>query len=131
MIDAKSAFSGFSVDNLVNAKNFYTGKLGLKLDSEEMGLDFSLPNDSGRLFIYQKDDHLPAAFTVLNFVVDNIDDQVEELKSAGVEFEQYDFGGGAKTDEAGIMRGLAADQGPDIAWFKDPAGNVLSLLQPE
>lgn len=128
MFKPKAAFSGFSVDDLTKAKEFYTGSLGLKLNSEEMGLDLSLPG-GGKLFIYPKDDHKPATYTMLNFVVDKIDQAVENLKDRGVKFEQYDLGGGAKTDEKGIMRGLAAGQGPDIAWFKDPAGNIISVLQ--
>lgn len=124
----KAAFSGFSVDNQTKAKEFYTKTLGLKLDDETMGLNLSLPG-GGKLFIYPKDDHQPATFTVLNFVVDDIDEAVDDLKSKDVKFEQYDLGGGAKTDAKGIMRGIAAKQGPDIAWFKDPSGNVISVLQ--
>ncbi len=125
---AIAAFSGFSVKDLSRAKDFYGTKLGLKLDNAEMGLDYNLPG-GGKMFIYQKDDHKPASFTILNFVVENIDDAVESLRSKGIKFEQYDFGGGAKTDAKDIMRGLAAKQGPDIAWFKDPDDNILAVLQ--
>jgi len=124
----KAAFSGFSVDDQAKAKEFYTKTLGLKLVDETMGLGFDLPG-GGKLFVYSKDDHQPATYTVLNFIVDNIDEAVDELKSKGVVFESYDMGGGAKTDDKGVMRGIAAKQGPDIAWFKDPAGNILSVLQ--
>lgn len=125
---AVAAFSGFSVKDLAEAKDFYKGKLGLKLNDEKMGLDFSLPG-GGKMFIYQKDSHEPATFTILNFVVEDIDEAVKDLKSKGITFEQYDFGGGAKTDANDIMRGLAAKQGPDIAWFKDPDNNILAVLQ--
>ncbi len=125
---AVAAFSGFSVKDLAKAKDFYKGKLGLKLNNEEMGLEFSLP-DGGKMFIYQKDDHEPATFTILNFVVEDIDEAVQDLKSKAITFEHYDLGGGAKTDAKGIMRGLAANQGPDIAWFKDPSNNILAVLQ--
>ena len=127
MFKAQAAFSGFSVDDLDKAKEFYTKPLGLKLDNDNMGLELVLPG-GGKLFIYPKDDHQPATFTVLNFVVADIDEAVDELKSQGVEFERYDDMPGSQ-DEKGIMRGLQANQGPDIAWFKDPAGNILSVLQ--
>jgi hypothetical protein len=80
------------------------------------------------LFIYPKDDHQPATFTILNFVVDDIDEAADTLKGKGVNFEHYDNMPG-KPDQKGILRGLEAGQGPDIAWFKDPAGNILSVLQ--
>jgi predicted enzyme related to lactoylglutathione lyase len=127
MFKAQAAFSGFSVDDQAKAKDFYTKTLGLELSDESMGLNFKLPGGGG-LFIYPKDGHRPATFTVLNFVVDDIDTAVDGLAKTGVEFEHYDDMP-AKPDEKGIMRGLAAGQGPDIAWFKDPAGNVLSVLQ--
>jgi len=127
MFTAKAAFSGFSVDDLAKAKEFYTEALGLKLADEEMGLNFQLPGGGG-VFIYPKEDHQPATFTILNFVVDNIDEAVDELVGRGVTFEHYDNMPVAP-DEKGILRGLAASQGPDIAWFKDPAGNILSVLQ--
>lgn len=127
MFKAVAAFSGFSVDDLAKAKDFYTKKLGLKLDNEEMGLTFTLPH-GGQVFVYDKSDHKPATFTILNFVVTDIDKAVDELSSAGVEFERYD-NMPAPQDDKGILRGLAANQGPDIAWFKDPAGNILAVLQ--
>jgi catechol 2,3-dioxygenase-like lactoylglutathione lyase family enzyme len=127
MFKATAAFSGISVDDQAKAKEFYTSTLGLELSGETMGLDLKLPG-GGSLFIYPKDDHQPATFTVLNFVVENIDTAVEQLQSAGVKFEVYDNIPGGQ-DEKAIARGLAAKQGPDIAWFKDPAGNILSVLQ--
>jgi len=129
MFKAQAAFSGISVDDLDKAKQFYTQTLGLVLDDETMGLQFKLPNGGG-LFVYPKPDHQPATFTVLNFVVENIDEAVDELTKSGVSFERYNNIPGGQ-DEKGIARGLAAHQGPDIAWFKDPAGNILAVLQSE
>ena len=126
MFKAKAAFSGFSVDDLEKAKKFYTEILGLKVESESMGLRLHLPG-GGTVFIYPKGDHQPATFTILNFNVDNIDEAVDELTNRGVQFEHYEDG--PKTDEKGILRGRAQNMGPDIAWFKDPAGNILSVLE--
>lgn len=123
-----AAFSGFSVDDIAKAKQFYTETLELELRAEKMGLDFKLPG-AGRFFIYEKPDHQPATFTVLNFVVEDIDVAVNSLAAKGVEFEHYDQKDRGNQDEKGITRGIAADRGPDIAWFKDPAGNILSVLQ--
>lgn len=128
MLKDSKAFSGFSVKDQAAAKNFYGQTLGLEVDEDKMGLTLKI-SGGNNIFIYPKDDHLPATYTVLNFIVDDIDKAVEGLKSGGVKFEQYDLGGGAKTDDKDIMRGIAAGQGPDIAWFKDPSGNILSVLQ--
>ena len=125
MFKAQAAFSGISVNDLDKAKKFYTETLDLELDSDEMGLQLRLPG-GGHLFIYQKDNHEPASFTVLNFVVEDIDDAVDALAKAGVTFEKYE---GFHQDEKGIARGIAAKMGPDIAWFKDPAGNILAVLK--
>jgi catechol 2,3-dioxygenase-like lactoylglutathione lyase family enzyme len=125
MFSAVSSFSGFSVDDLAKAKIFYTETLGLKIASEEMGLKLRLPG-GGTVFAYPKSDHQPASFTILNFVVTDIDAAVDELTKRGVVFEHYD--NGPKTDAKGIARGKAQNMGPDIAWFKDPAGNILSVL---
>jgi predicted enzyme related to lactoylglutathione lyase len=123
------AFSGYSVNDKKAAKEFYGTVLGLDVDDSEMGLQLKL-NDTHPVFLYEKPNHEPATFTVLNFSVKNIDETMDELIAKGVEFEHYDdIGGGAKPDEKGVLRGLAANMGPDIAWFKDPAGNVLSILQ--
>lgn len=94
-----------------------------------MGLQMQLPG-GGTVFIYEKKDHIPAAFTILNFEVASVDESVDILMTKGVKFERYP-GMPAPQDEKGILRGLAANQGPDIAWFKDPAGNILSVLQNE
>lgn len=127
MFKPLAAFSGFSVDNTEKAKVFYTSVLGLALDDEKMGLQFSLPG-GGKVFVYQKDNHAPATYTILNFVVENIDETVDELVAKGVTFENYHMKE-TPQDEKGIARGKAANMGPDIAWFKDPAGNILSVLQ--
>lgn len=126
MFAAQAAFSGFSVDDQAKAKEFYTKVLGLKLTDETMGLNFDLPG-GGHLFIYSKENHQPATYTVLNFVVSDIDAAVDELAKAGIIFERYPD---SHQDERGIARGITANMGPDIAWFKDPAGNILAVLQP-
>jgi catechol 2,3-dioxygenase-like lactoylglutathione lyase family enzyme len=126
MFKAKAAFSGFSVDDLAKAKEFYTQTLGLKVDDQGIGLRLDLP-DGGTVFVYPKEDHQPATFTILNFEVDDIDEAVDELANRGVQFEHYE--GDLKTDEKGILRGLSQNMGPDIAWFKDPAGNILSVIE--
>ena len=125
MLKVKAAFSGFSVDDLTKSNEFYIKTLGLKVDDEGTGLRLHLP-DGGTVFIYPKPDHQPATFTILNFVVENIDEAVDELKSRGVTFERYE---GPPQDEKGILRGRSQNMGPDIAWFRDPAGNILSVLQ--
>ena len=126
MLKDSHTFSGFSVKDIKAARAFYEGILGLEVSEDWMGLQLKLKD--GNVFIYPKEDHQAATFTLLNFVVEDIDKTVDGLKEKGVSFEQYDLGGGAKTDEKGIMRGKAAKQGPDIAWFKDPSGNILSVL---
>ena len=126
MFQTKAAFSGFSVNDLAKAKAFYAGTLGLRVDDEGVGMRLHLPG-GGTVFAYPKDDHQPATFTILNFVVDSIDEAVDELTNRGVQFEHYEEG--PKTDEKGILRGRALQMGPDIAWFKDPAGNTLAVLQ--
>jgi catechol 2,3-dioxygenase-like lactoylglutathione lyase family enzyme len=118
------AYSGFAVGDLEKAREFYGETLGLRTSviSEEGGvMSLDLAGDRGTL-VYQKPDHTPAAYTILNFPVDDIDEAVDELAARGVRFERYD---GFEQDEKGISRG----EGPYIAWFKDPAGNVLSVLQ--
>jgi predicted enzyme related to lactoylglutathione lyase len=124
LADAK-ATSGFAVDDLEEAKRFYGETLGLKVTllDEENGL-LSLELAGGRnTLIYRKEDFTPATYTILNFEVDDADAAVDELASRGVSTERYD---GFDQDEKGIARG---GPGPAIAWFKDPAGNILSVLQ--
>ena len=127
MLNTVAAFSGFSVSDLEKAKQFYGEVLGLEVAGEQMGIQFKLPG-GGSLFIYDKKDHVPATYTVLNLVVSGIDDAVDELVAKGVAMEKYD-NMPAPQDEKGILRGLAANMGPDIAWFKDPSGNILAVLQ--
>jgi catechol 2,3-dioxygenase-like lactoylglutathione lyase family enzyme len=121
MLESQNAFSSFSVNDLQKAKAFYGRTLGLKVKESEMGLEIR-PGETD-VFIYPKPNHTPASFTVLNFVVDDIEKAVDELGKNGVKFEQYE--GEIKTDEKGIHH----NGGPSIAWFKDPAGNILSVLE--
>jgi catechol 2,3-dioxygenase-like lactoylglutathione lyase family enzyme len=124
MLKNSEAFSGYSVDDLEKAKEFYGGTLGLEV-SDEPGQGLALRiADRRPVFLYPKDNHEPATYTVLNFPVDDIDRAVDELTRAGIQFEQY--GEGFDQDEKGISRG---PYGPPIAWFKDPAGNILSVLE--
>jgi predicted enzyme related to lactoylglutathione lyase len=126
MLKDSRAFSGFSVSDLGEAKEFYQNKLGLDVTDGAMGLQIKVAGGNP-IFVYEKADHTPADYTILNFPVEDIDSEVDELTKNGVVFEVYDNMPGAQ-DEKGILRGKAANQGPDIAWFKDPAGNVLSVL---
>ena len=123
MLKNSKAFSGFSVDDLQRAKEFYGGTLGLDVAEQPEGLELHVGNGS-RIFVYQKANHVPATFTILNFPVENVDRAVDELTRRGVRFEVYDQGE-LKTDKRGIFTG----GGPKIAWFKDPAGNFLSVLE--
>jgi predicted enzyme related to lactoylglutathione lyase len=116
------AFSSFAVDDIDAARSFYSEKLGLTVTDGEMGfITLELAGDRPTM-IYPKPDFTPASYTVLNFPVDDVDAAVDELSSRGVEFERYE---GFDQDE----RGIARSEGPDIAWFKDPAGNVLAVLK--
>ena len=124
MFKDTKAFSGFSVNSLAAAKEFYGNTLGIEILEPAMGLQLKIAGGNS-IFIYEKKDHVPATYTILNFPVDNIDQAVEELKNKGIKFEHYKN----MTDEKGIARGIAKQKGPDIAWFKDPAGNFLSVLQ--
>ena len=115
------AFSGFAVDDVQKAREFYGQTLGLKTSEEYGLLTLHLAGDRPTL-VYPKPDHTPATYTILNFPVDDIDKAVDDLAALGVSFERYeDFG----QDERGIFR----EEGPYIAWFRDPAGNILSVLQ--
>jgi catechol 2,3-dioxygenase-like lactoylglutathione lyase family enzyme len=129
MVTPLDIFSGFSVDDVPAAKSFYADTLGLTVSDGPMGnLDLELPS-GGHVFVYPKADHVPATFTILNLVVADIDEAVDDLNAKGVVTRIYDDPS-LPTDEKGIARGRSADRGPDIAWFRDPAGNVLSVLQP-
>jgi catechol 2,3-dioxygenase-like lactoylglutathione lyase family enzyme len=119
MFEKSKAFSGFSVDDLPKAEKFYSETLGLRVSEENGMLTLHIAGDRDTL-VYPKDDHMPATYTILNFPVDDIEAAVDELANRGVVFEHYDW-----VDDKGINR----QGGPLIAWFKDPAGNILSVLQ--
>ncbi|WP_280254235.1 VOC family protein [Nocardia abscessus] len=121
MLTDSNAFSGFSVDDVEAAKTFYAETLGIQVSEENGMLQLHL-GGGGTVLVYPKPDHTPATFTVLNFPVPDIEAAVDELIRRNVRFERYEF---AEQDEKGIHRG----GGPLIAWFTDPAGNVLSVLQ--
>jgi len=126
MVTISSSFAGFSVDDIDAAATFYRDTLGLAVEPAGMGiLDITLPG-GWHAIAYPQDDHVPATFTILNLEVDDIDVAVDELNAAGVITKIYDdpdYG----TDDRGIARG---NGGPEIAWFRDPAGNVLSVIVP-
>ena len=122
MLTTTGSFQGFSVDDLDAAAAFYRDKLGLTVTEIPDGLEVGVP--TGRLFLYVKPNHEPATYTVLNFEVADIDVAVDELAAAGIQLERYE---GMPHDDKGIVRGSAGG-GPDIAWFTDPAGNILSVL---
>ena len=121
MFTDTKAFSGFAVDDVQKARQFYGDTLGLKTSEEYGLLTLHLAGDRPTL-VYPKPGHTPADYTILNFPVDDIDEAVDELTRRGVSFERYD---GFEQDEKGIARG---QEGPYVAWFKDPAGNILSVL---
>jgi len=121
MLKDNRTFSSFSANDIPAAKAFYGDTLGLALEEQMGGL--ALHTGGGEVFVYPKEDHVPATHTVLNFLVDDVDAAVDALTAAGVRFEQYE--GEPATDEKGIARG---DGDFAIAWFKDPAGNTLSLV---
>lgn len=122
MLRASNAFSGFSVSDVPAAMKFYGQTLGLKVSEDHGIMTINLSN-GGSVIAYPKENHEPATFTVLNFPVPDVDKAVDALAAKGVKFERYDMKD-IKTDAKGIMRG----HGPTIAWFKDPAGNILSVL---
>ena len=124
MLDNTKAYSGFAVDDLDNAREFYGEKLGLRvsiLDEENGVMQLDLAGGERPTIVYQKPDLQTGNYTILNFQVDDVGSAVDELTARGVEFERYD---GFEQDEKGIARG----PGPTIAWFKDPAGNILSVV---
>ena len=121
MFAETKAFSGFAVPDIAKAKEFYRATLGIEVTEENGLLTLHLNGGERPTLIYPKPDHEPAVYTILNFQVDDVEKAVDELTARGVQMERYD---GFDQDEKGIMRG----QGPDIAWFKDPAGNILAVL---
>ena len=122
MFNDTQAFSGFSVNDIPRAKQFYGETLGLNV-TEENGMLMLHLAGGGTVLVYPKGNHEPATFTILNFPVPDVEETVDRLTQADVPFEHYE-GSDLQTDEKGIMRG----EGPTIAWFKDPAGNILSVL---
>jgi catechol 2,3-dioxygenase-like lactoylglutathione lyase family enzyme len=127
MLANTKAYSGFAVDDMPKAESFYRDTLGLKTSRESDLLILHHAGDRATL-VYPKPDHEPGNYTILNFPVEDIDAAVDGLTSRGVTFERYE---GFGQDDKGIFRGLSSGQGPDIAWFKDPAGNILSVLKEE
>ncbi len=124
MFKQSNAFSSFSVNDIQKAKKFYSEILGLEVKDDPMGIVELHTQGNNPVMIYPKPNHEPATFTVLNFPVDNIEKTVDELIAKGIVFEQYE--GEIKTNEKGISTN---PYGPKIAWFKDPAGNILSVLE--
>ena len=125
MLENSKAFSGFAAPDIAKEKKFYSETLGLKT-SEDHGLLRLHLAGGNNVLVYPKPNHVPATFTVLNFPVEDVDRSGRRADKRGVQFERYNQGD-LKTDEKGIMRG----NGPTIAWFKDPAGNILSVLKPD
>jgi predicted enzyme related to lactoylglutathione lyase len=125
MFKDSKAFSGFSTNDIKAAKAFYSETLGLNVTEQYGMLSVNLAT-GGKIMIYPKENHEPATFTVLNFPVEDIDVAVDALAAQGVTFERYKE---MQQDDKGIARGLSQNRGPDIAWFTDPAGNILSVLQ--
>jgi len=117
-----NAFSSFSVNDIEEAKKFYGQTLGLEISETEEGINLHLQGGN-EVFVYPKPDHSPATFTILNFIVDKVEQAVDELTKLGVGFQIYKEGV-LKTDNKGIFHGK-----PKIAWFKDPSGNFLSVLE--
>ncbi len=123
MFEHTKAFSGFSVDQIAAAKRFYGETLGLRVSEQDNGLITLHIEGGAETIVYPKPNHSPATFTILNFPVSDIDTAVDELTARGVAFERYE---GLEQDDRGISRDAG---GPPIAWFKDPAGNILAVLQ--
>jgi catechol 2,3-dioxygenase-like lactoylglutathione lyase family enzyme len=135
MIDLKRVlrdapiFSSFAVKDIDSARTFYGTKLGLDVRDGEMG-DLQIHSRTGRpVFVYPKPDHQPAVFTVLNLEVRDIDEAVDGLIDAGIKMEQYNGENGIRTDAKGIARAEKQGEGPSIAWFRDPSGNIVSVME--
>ena len=129
MVTIRDAFPGFSVDDIEAAREFYGSKLGLPVADEAMGsLRLTLPSGQP-VFVYPKPDHEPATFTILNFVVPDIGKAVDELNQSGVVTKIYTEGWAFGTNERGILYSSEQNPGPNIAWFRDPAANVLSVIE--
>lgn len=127
MFKDSPAYSGFSVGDLEAARKFYGNILGFEIINAGPGFVLKITGNKNGLLVYPKDNHEPATFTILNIPVDDIDEAVDALVAKGIKFEHYP----EMTDDKGIARGIESNMGPDIAWFKDPAGNILSVLHEE
>ena len=120
------AFSGFSIDDVDAARKFYSDTLGLDVEQNDIGLELKVAGGTG-VFAYGKENHTPATFTILNFPVTDVSEAVDTLTAKGVVFQHYE--GELGTDERGIFWGKKREMGPNIAWFTDPAGNILSVIE--
>ena len=120
-------FSSYSVNDVSKAKDFYSDTLGLDVSETKEGLSIKIPGAGDKLFLYAKGDHESATFTVFNLLVDDVEAAVDELTERGIKFLQYD--GAIKTDDKGIFWGGKENKGPNIAWFEDPSGNILSVIE--
>lgn len=127
MLQDSPAFSGFTVKNIAEAKSFYENILGISVELDEMGLRLKCAGNT-TIFVYEKPDHIPATYTILNFPVLNINETIDTLVAKGITMERYNDLP-AEQDDRGVLRGKSAQMGPDIAWFKDPSGNILSVLE--
>lgn len=127
MVEIVGSFSSFSVDDIPKAREFYAETLGFKIEEVMGGLRMTLPG-GGQVFAYPKPDHVPASHTVLNLVVANVDDAVRSLHERGIRTDHYPSTEQMPLDENGILRDREGGEGRGIAWFKDPAGNVLSVV---
>jgi catechol 2,3-dioxygenase-like lactoylglutathione lyase family enzyme len=126
MLKFNNSFASFSVNDLDAAKQFYRETLGLNVAEKTEGLEVDLPG-GGKTFLYRKPNHAPATFTVLNFKVNDVSQTVDDLAKKGIQMEHYD--GTLKTDKRGIFHPSGPQDGPTIAWFKDPSGNILSVVE--
>lgn len=123
----KGSFTSFSVDNIDRAMEFYGDTLGLDVTAKEEGLSITPPGGEAQIFLYPKKDHRPATFTVFNLMVADVARAATDLKERGIKFEQYE--GDIETDENGIHWGKESGEGPNIAWFRDPSGNIISIIE--
>jgi catechol 2,3-dioxygenase-like lactoylglutathione lyase family enzyme len=128
MLENTKAFSGFAVDDLEKAREFYEGTLGLRVSVEDGGVLTLHLAGSRDTLVYEKPDFTPATYTILNFPVPDIDAAVDDLMSRGVRFERYK---GFEQDAKGVFRGAERNEGPNIAWFTDPAGNIMAVIEDE
>jgi predicted enzyme related to lactoylglutathione lyase len=127
-MNIQKAFSGYSAGDMAVIRPFYSDVLELDVKDNMGGINLSFASGQS-VFIYPKEGHEPATYTVLNLIVENINESVDELMAKGVVFERYEGMPGGGQDERGVLRGKDASMGPNIAWFKDPSGNILALVE--